>query len=252
MYCALQKLTFDRKWLIRGQPEKLPTEAASDLSLRYNPSNDSGVKKVDSSNVLKLVSRRECPPATIESCEWNPSSVCEVTSSVEHLPHSNCGPNESKVAHVLQSYSEPFAIRSHTMRSYCSSIGSMCCSSGPMMFKRWTEGGDASFSSLSDWSAFGLKFVVRSPFLCERTISVEVFIERKTYVIQKFSIRCLLSSTMIISSNSPAVRLAKLGDVKGMRELCEAGRARCMDTIPNGTSLLHVCSSKTGLCRGMY
>ena len=131
-------------------------------------------------------------------------------------------------------------------------LGSLCCWLGPVIFKRWTECGEELFDLRPEQAAFGLRLTVRPSNLYLRTLSLEVFMQREIHRLEKWSIRWSLSFPKIIPKDSLVLRLASEGDVKGVKEMFEAGRAGCTDSTPNGTSLLHVRQLLAWMHREIY
>lgn len=171
--------------------------------------------------------------------------VARHAASTETIVNEEHVSGDSRLAQFLRSYSEPFAIRSEKMRSYNASLGSLCCWIGPTIFKKWTEKGQELFGVRPERTAFGLRITVRSCVLYLPTLSLEVFVQKEIHRLEKWSIRWSVSFPNIVSKDSCVIRLASIGDVKGVMELFGAGKAGCTDTTLNGTSLLHIAARES-------
>lgn len=198
---------------------------------------------------LEKSCRRQCPSLPIATNASIPPSTGNLASSTEIAVHKENELANGRLAQFLRSYSEPFGIQSRKMWNYDASLGSLCCWLGPIIFKRWTERGEELFGLRPEQAAYGLRLTVHSSNLYLRALNLEVFVQREIHRIEKWSIRWSLSFPKIVPKDSLVIRLASEGDVKGLKEMFETGRAGCTDTTQNGTSLLHVCRPQYG-CTG--
>lgn len=218
----------------------LTSSSVQDLLPKPSISTDQvslGYEKLASSSV---VSERQLPSELITVNSDQSAHTKQTPISTSTIFYQKLESTGARLTQFLQSYSEPFAIRTQTMRSYHTLFGSLCCLLGPTIFRRWTDIGEEVFEIMPEWTAYGLKLTVRSPKLCQWTLSLEILAQRKIQKHEKSSLLWSMSFPKIVQRDFSAMRLARTGKVESIRELFQAGRAGCTDTTPNGTSLLHV------------
>lgn len=189
---------------------------------------------------LNTMSRRTIPSAATPADVSASGPMSQTMTLVKATPHYKDSSISKRLVQYLQTYPEPFGIQNQKMRNYNSLLGSLCCSFGPTIFRKWRESGEEPFDLFPNWSAFGLRLTIRSPILYLQTLKLEIFIQRYTYKHQSASIRCSISFPAIIPKDSQVMKLARSGDVDSIATMFEAGRAGYTDTTPKGTSLLHV------------
>ena len=251
----LRILTYDRKLFVQSDPANLQVKAVGcGESYRYR-AEPSGVPDLlhEYENLTyqhtagcgnpmssKKTCQRQCLSVAIATNASLPPTTGDLTASTEIAVPKEREPADSRLAQFLRSYSEPFGIQSQKMWNYDASLASLCCWLGPVIFKKWTERGEELFDLRPEQAAYGLRLTVRSANLYLRTLNLEVFVQREIHRLEKWSIRWSLSFPKIIPKDSLVIRLASVDDVKGVKEMFEAGKAGCTDTTSNGTSLLHV------------
>lgn len=189
---------------------------------------------------IEKVCLRQSPSASITVDHPSPPSARQIAVPAEIVAYTETNPSCTRLAHFLQSYSEPFAVRSQQMWNYNSLLGSSCFWLGPIIFKKWTKSGVELYDLQSEGSAFGLKLTVRSPKFYLRTLILQVFVQGGILRFEKWSLNLSISFPKIIPTNSLVMKMAEVGDVKGVMEMFGAGKAGCRDTTPDGISLLHV------------
>ena len=150
-------------------------------------------------------------------------------------------PKGTRFSQLIRSYSEPFSIQASTIRSYSTLLGSLCCGYGPITLRRWAENGKELFYPSPRWTSFGLTLIVRSPIPCLPAVTLQVFVQRKARELEAASVRWSICFPKIVPKDSTIMRLARVGDVEGIKAMFIAGCAGCRDTTSHGTSLLHVC-----------
>ena len=250
------RLTHCRKLLVGSQPqnhavcqsqqESRISESISSSAFSYKCGESAKSSSADSENwsMVDKVYQRTYPSMTPSTKVSSLSALKQTVASTEAVTYDGGGSARNRLTDFLQTYSEPFAIRSQKMRNYKAHPGSICCWFGPTIFKKWTESGDELFVTPPRWSAYGLRLTFRSPILYLRTLNLEIFVQREAKKFEKFSIHWGLSFPNIIPKGAPVMELARAGDTKGVITMFEERRAGCRDTTLDGLSLLHVCQPR--------
>ena len=249
------KLTFYSKLLVRSQPSNTPTkpgghvqqqECRSQFSSGCDLINECGgpaefyINGCGNSTSSGKVSQRSCLSVPTTANKTVLAHMEQIAPWTETGPRDKDGSVGTRLAQFLQSYSEPFAIRSQKMRNHKPLLGSLCYWYGPTVCKKWTENGEELFGLLPEWSAFGIRVTVRSPIFYPRTLSLGIFAQRETQRLESLSVRWSMSFPSIVPKKSPVMKSAREGDMKSIVAMFEARRAGYTDTTSDGTSLLHV------------
>lgn len=154
---------------------------------------------------------------------------------------SNPPTKTTSFTRFLETYAEPYTIRTERPLLYKTGFISLAVRYGPLVIKQFSRDHEEIYE-VSSGCQRGFSIAIQLPWFLSKRIILTVFAWQELSRSRGLSLRWNLSFPSVVPNSAPVMQLALTGDIIGIGNLFSAGEASPVDVQSDGTSLLHVSS----------
>ena len=144
------------------------------------------------------------------------------------------------IAYFMKFYAEPYSVRRCRARQFEGTKGNLSVWLGTSLFRRWIRKGQHDYQRSYALHGHGFGVAMKLPSICSRTLMLVLYASQGLEGVCSLSIRCNLSFPRSVPWNARVMSFARTGNIQGMESMFQHRQAAPSDTLPDGTSLLHV------------
>jgi hypothetical protein len=217
------------------QPRCEPT--VRDFNLQKSQIYPNHTTDIDQKPLAQVVSTTKS-----DTSDWDPSRALDITIGYNNGNPVSSFSHPTALLSQLQSLPSPVSIRSlHSYQVPRSSItAKLHIACGPILLQRWNiSDREPQYRATKSKDGYGITVMFTSAL---GKVSFAIYFLRKCrqFSAPSISIQWNLSFPSLVQDDSVVMRLARMGDVRGLRSLFLQGKARPSDVMENGRGLLHV------------
>lgn len=145
----------------------------------------------------------------------------------------------ANLKHFFETYVEPASIKSYYTSLYRIRKASLAFRSGPLIVKRFSQEQEEIYEVPPN-GYYGLAIVIQLPWYLWGRTTIALLAFRRSQQYMNFTLQWNLSLQNVVPNSARIIELTRRGDISGMENMYDSGKASPNDVKTDGTSLLHV------------